>query len=226
MARGQATIGIVLGPLQQRVARIVAGLPEARAVALAGGAALLVHGLSERPTNDLDFFTTDPTEIAALAAAVEAALQREGLTVEVLRRRDTFVRLSVRDADHVTLVDLAWDARLRPPVASDVGPVLDEEELAADKLLALFSRAEPRDFLDVYHLSERFGLDRILQLAQQKDAGLSAPRLAESLGHFDRLDQADFGLDTDGYRALRRWVTSIQRQLLGRRPPEPPGLGL
>jgi predicted nucleotidyltransferase component of viral defense system len=32
------------------------------------------------------------------------------------------------------------------------------EELAADKLLALFDRAQARDFLDVRALIERFGL--------------------------------------------------------------------
>lgn len=55
---------------------------------------------------------------------------------------------------NTTLVDLAWDARLRPAQLSPYGPVLDRDELAADKVLALFGRAAPRDFVDVYRLLE------------------------------------------------------------------------
>ena len=55
---------------------------------------------------------------------------------------------------NTTLVDLAWDARLRPAQLSPYGPVLDRDELAADKVLALFGRAAPRDFVDLYRLLE------------------------------------------------------------------------
>lgn len=36
------------------------------------------------------------------------------------------------------------------------GPVLVEEELAVDKMLALFWRAAARDFVDVWVLASRF----------------------------------------------------------------------
>ncbi len=130
-----------------------------------------------------------------LRHALEIAFGEAGLTVAIVRDTEIFVRLAVGDGITETLVDLAWDARMRPAVSSDLGPVLDQEELAADKVLALFGRAEPRDFLDVYGLSQRLGWPRLLALAKQKDAGFSPERLAESLGRMDRLDQADSGID-------------------------------
>ena len=78
----------------------------------------------------------------------------------------------------------------------------------------------------MYRLAQRLGMDRLLHLAQEKDAGFSPKHLAESLGRINRLDRADFGLDDAAYRALRRWVTRTQQALEGRQPPEPPGLGL
>ncbi|MGH3951494.1 MAG: nucleotidyl transferase AbiEii/AbiGii toxin family protein, partial [Pseudonocardiaceae bacterium] len=55
------------------------------------------------------------------------------------------------------LVDLALDSPPRlPPVASVAGPTFALEELAARKLVALFDRAEARDFLDVYALAHHF----------------------------------------------------------------------
>jgi hypothetical protein len=196
---------------------MVAALPEARGFALAGGGALVVHGLTERSTNDLDFFTPAPTDVPVLRHALELAFGEAGLTVAVVRNTETFVRLAVGDGTTETLVDLAWDARMRPAVASDLGPVLDQEELAADKVLALFGRAEPRDFLDVYGLSQRLGWPRLLALAEQKDAGFSPERLAESLGRMNRLDQADFGIEDADYLALRAWVDET-RETLERRP--------
>lgn len=140
----------MLTELQERVARIITELPEARGFALAGGAALVVHGLTERSTNDLDYFTTAPADVPTLRRAIEIAMAEAGFTVTAVTASEEFVRLEVRDGTGDTRIDLAWDARMRPPVATDFGTVLHEDELAADKLLAVFGRAEARDFLDVY----------------------------------------------------------------------------
>lgn len=128
----------MLSDLQERVARIVAELPEARGFVLAGGAALVVHELTERATNDLDFFTTTPDDIHRLGAAIATALAEMGMTVSTIITTETFVRMEVRDGIAETHVDLAWDARMRPAVATDLGPALHQDELAADKVLALF----------------------------------------------------------------------------------------
>lgn len=66
----------MLSAFQERVARMVAALPEARGFALGGGGALVVHGLTERSTNDLDFFTTAPTAVPVLRHALEIAFRR------------------------------------------------------------------------------------------------------------------------------------------------------
>lgn len=48
----------MLSELQQRVAGIVAGLADADDFVLAGGAALILHGMVERGTRDLGYFAT------------------------------------------------------------------------------------------------------------------------------------------------------------------------
>lgn len=63
--------------------------------------------------------------------------------------------LAHRDGEVV--VEMAHDFRLQPTADFDIGPVLSVEELGADKLLALFGRAEPRDFVDVYFLAQQLG---------------------------------------------------------------------
>jgi predicted nucleotidyltransferase component of viral defense system len=50
-------------------------------------------------------------------------------------------------------------------VILEIGPVLHPDDLAADKVLALWGRARPRDFFDVAALIERYGTDQLLTLA-------------------------------------------------------------
>lgn len=70
----------VLTPLQQHIARIIGGLPEADGFALAGGAALIARGDVDRGTRDLDFF--GPT----LASNAEVpALRTRGRTRRILQ---------------------------------------------------------------------------------------------------------------------------------------------
>ena len=105
------------------------------------------------------------------------------------------------------------------------------EELAADKLLALFDRAQARDFIDVAALVERFGFDRLCELAKEKDPGFSRPVLRDMLGGFDRFDQTDFGLDNKTYAHLaqevRRWHATLSlNPSRSSNPPDEPSLGL
>jgi hypothetical protein len=219
----------MLTSLQERIAQLVAGLPEAEQFALAGGAGLIVHRVIDRQTNDLDFFTPEADAIGRLLPRLEAALAAAGLQVTREQSLDTFARLSVSDGRSATVVDLARDYRMLPPVPTPVGMVAAEEELAADKLLALAGRAEPRDYLDVSRLVERHGLDSLCRLASQKDPGFDRRALAAMLLYFPRLPRQDFDVDDGAYAALREdvaaWRIVLER---GAAPPsrEPPGLGL
>ncbi len=57
-------------------------------------------------------------------------------------------------------------------------------------------------------LIERFGLERMCQLASEKDRGFSRVVLAEMLGSFDRLAADELGIDEPDRRSL---AGSVQR---------------
>ena len=132
----------MLTRLQLQIRQIVASLPDTEDLALAGGGALIVHGIVDRETRDLDFFCNSPEEVDRLLPSVEQALRDDSLVVERLRVAEGFAQLSVTSASETTTIDLAWDPRLLPPTVTPEGPVLAEEEVAAGKVLALFGRAE------------------------------------------------------------------------------------
>lgn len=131
----------MLSPLQQRVAEIIAGLDEARDFALAGGGAMIVRGDIERQTRDLDFFGPTANAVDQLVPAVDRALQAAGYTVCHSQESHGFARLIVESDKDRTELDLGADARLFPVDPGSLAPLLSGEELAVDKVLAVFGRA-------------------------------------------------------------------------------------
>jgi hypothetical protein len=192
----------VLSPLQVQVAAIITGLDEAEGFALAGGAALIARGEIDRRTRDLDFFGLTGDAVDRLLPAAEDALREAGLSVERVQVNPGFARLIVASADDRTELDLAADARLFPAEPGEPAPTLRGEELAVDKVLALFGRAEARDFVDLMAVEPRYGLDRLCQLAAQKDRGFTLTMFADMLGRFSRLRREEFELDDARYEHL------------------------
>jgi hypothetical protein len=202
----------------------VASLDEAEGFALAGGAALVYTRVVDRVTRDLDFFGPSADDVDRLAPALEAALARAGLDVRRERQSHGFVRMTVSDGADLTEIDLAADARIRPAEVGQLGPMLALEELGADKLLALFDRAQARDFVDVAALVERFGLERLCQLAAEKDPGFSRTVLSEMLGSFGRFTSEDLGLRpatfSDLAQSIERWRDELATSPPQHRPPD------
>lgn len=129
------------------VARVFFELAQSDGFLLAGGAALPAQQLTTRPTQDLDFFASPGHgDVPAARNALESAATTRGWQVTRIRDTATFCRLVVRGPENL-VVDLALDAApSRPPMLTFLGPTFDREELAGRKVVALFDRAEARDF--------------------------------------------------------------------------------
>lgn len=206
-----------LTQLQRQVLRLFFDLPESNGFVLAGGAALVASGLSERPTKDVDLFGSDlAVGVRGAADAFEAACLRRSWTVDRIQDSPTFRRLVVRTVHEELLVDLAVDSPpIGAPTITAFGPTYPPEELAARKLLALFDRAAARDFVDLHSLSTRFDLARLVSVAAQLDDGFATEVLVEmlaSLHRFTDAELADLGAEPT---ALRTFVDRWRRDLRG-----------
>jgi predicted nucleotidyltransferase component of viral defense system len=94
--------------------------------------------------------------------------------------------------------------------------VLHPEDLAADKMLALWGRARPRDFFDVAALIECYGHDRLLELAGAKDSGCTHETFIDTLRAIARLSNADWakdGISNDDAQRLRMNFNARRNQL-------------
>lgn len=201
--------------LQAEVARVFFALPEADTFLLAGGLALLAQGMSQRPTQDMDAFTSTHGDVQRARAAFEVAARQQGWEVQVRTSTETFVRMSVHAAD-VVLVDLARDSPPGLPASISVlGPTFDPAELAARKLLALFDRAMPRDFVDVYVITRTRRPQDILQLAGELDPGLDSAVLGRSMRRLAAYRNEDIPIDSAQLGELRdffgSWADALGR---------------
>jgi hypothetical protein len=231
---------VPLNDLQVRLTEVVQAIPGAEDLVLAGGAALVVLGIGDRETNDLDWFAQRADVVEAFAPRFVEACHEDGLAVAQLISETGFHRFEISDGQQATIVDLAWDARLRPAQPSPYGPVLDRDELAADKVLALFGRAAPRDFVDVYRLLEYYSRDELCTLAAEKDRGFDTQVFAEMLTRITSYERQDIPVDDATHQRMRRefdsWLLELRpepsrhpespRTPGGALHPEPPGLDL
>jgi hypothetical protein len=152
--------------------------------------------------------------VPAARNAFENAAASRGWSVRRIRNSDTFCRLVVTGDDDL-LVDLALDSPPNlPPETSIAGPTFALEELAGRKLLALFDRAEARDFADVYDIAQRYDIGLLLERAAQIDPGFDPSILAAMLGSLSRFDDSDIPVPTESVANLRRYFHNWQQQLL------------
>jgi hypothetical protein len=110
------------------------------------------------------------------------------------------------------------DWRENEPVRLAVGPVLHADDAVANKVCALFGRAEVRDYVDVDAIlaSGRYTEDELVNLAMDHDPGFDLIWFAEALAAINRLPDSLFqpyGLEAEDVAALRRRVTGWAKRI-------------
>jgi len=207
-----------ISDVQRAVAVIALRAAARHGFALAGGNALIAHGIIDRPTDDVDLFSDQQTGVAAAADAVQAALREAGFAAE---RRDTIGGLGdvfegmgeglaewiiTAPGGQQTMLQMAYFDRARGPVTMDVGPVLDIEDLAGWKTVALASRAEPRDYVDTAAALEHYTAGQLITFARRLDPGLADRDFADAGRHLDQMPDrlfARYGLSPADVSGLR-----------------------
>ena len=206
-----------LTPFQAEAARLFFTLPESNGYLLAGGGALLVSGLSSRPTRDLDFMgTRDLAAVDRLAEQFMRQCRATNWAVDAVQIESDFARVLISHVESL-VVDIVLDSpAVLPPTTSEVGPVFAGLELAARKLAALFGRAEARDFADVYVLSQIFERSEVLRCARQVDLGINDLGLAAALRTIKRFRPSEIPLPEEFVEGAYRFFAAWADELAGR----------
>jgi hypothetical protein len=194
-----------LGDLHREVATIALRAAARHGFALAGGCALIAHGVIDRPTEDVDLFTDDEHGVQAAADAVEASLRAAGFEAEREDKTgglaDLFPGMGEGLAEWIItapdgrrmLLQMSYFDRGRQPVVMDLGPVLDLDNAIGGKVVALASRARERDYLDTAAALERgYSVGQLIGLARELDPGLTDEDFADAGRRLDHWDDEAF----------------------------------
>lgn len=154
---------------------------------LSGGSALAAGYLGHRRSVDIDLFVVESGDVDALVGTIRAAASTAGWGVEMVRSYPGFKRLSVRNGEDSTLVDIIHEV-VQQEVALADKPVIDGvrmddiSDIVANKLCAVLGRGEVRDLVDLYFISKA-GFDVLdsMPAAYRKDSGIDPATLADVL---------------------------------------------
>lgn len=173
---------------------------------LTGGTALSVFYLGHRVSDDIDLFTREPLDLAAVTDIVLRPWDGE---IIVVARESSFVSVFIRTVKVDFVVDPLAELEERPVADLESGGCLTVdflEAIAANKLTTLLGRVEPKDFIDFYFLQKEFPrlkADPIFEHARRKDAIFDDPseaamRLKEGLRIILRSAPEAAARDIDG----------------------------
>ncbi|HEY6492060.1 MAG TPA: nucleotidyl transferase AbiEii/AbiGii toxin family protein [Trebonia sp.] len=193
-----------LSELHRDIAAVALRAAARHGFALAGGNALLAYEFVARETEDVDLFTNVESGVEAAADAVESALRRAGFATvrqdKAAWLADLFEGMGEGLAEWIvtapdgreTMLQLSYFDREHEPVRMDIGPVLDLEDLIGQKVCALASRIEVRDYIDTARALRDYTAAELIVLARRRDAGLDERDFAEAGRELDRLTDAQF----------------------------------
>jgi len=208
-----------LDELHRQVAAIALQAASRHGFALGGGNALIQHGVISRLTEDVDLFTDHEHGVEAAAGAVESALREAGFGTERIDEAsglaDIFPDLGQGLAEWIITapssrqmaLQLAYFGRTHGPVITDIGPVLDLEDVIGGKVCALASRSYERDYVDTAAVLARYRAGQVIGFARRLDPGLEDRDFAAAGQRLDRMPDeafASFGLGPDAVAALRK----------------------
>ncbi|MBI3392802.1 MAG: nucleotidyl transferase AbiEii/AbiGii toxin family protein [Nitrospirae bacterium] len=181
----------ILSPLQKKVLSVLSSIEESRAFHITGGTALGAFYLGHRLSEDIDIFTSDEPLISILAEKIKASLRTAGIQVAEIRNFRSFWEAVLTQNNESIKIQIGYDSpfTLSDFVEKQGLKIHSLQDIAAGKLLALYGRAEERDFIDIYLLARdgRLSLEEMIDLARKKDPGLDEYYLAVAFEQSEKL---------------------------------------
>ena len=182
----------IITPIQEKFLKAFFVCPVATHFFLTGGTALSEYYLRHRKSEDLDLFTLDQklkfdfvnAEVLKIARTLDFKIINQVST-------GTYLQFIFKGSAGVLKVDLVKDLPVQFGKIRNVrGIFVDSiENIAVNKLLAIFGRTEAKDFVDFYFLlkEKKFNFSDIFARAKKKDTGLNEFYLASMLGEVENL---------------------------------------
>lgn len=160
----------ILTPPQKAILALVAEEAFLGSFYLSGGTALAAYHLRHRTSDDLDFFTPDAPDILFLHAfseRIKQALEATAVSFQRLYDRNLFQFSTPTGELKVEFTRYPFPQFEVPSVIKSVR-VDSLRDIAANKLMAMLDRFDPKDFVDLFFILQKFSLEALRRDAEIK----------------------------------------------------------
>lgn len=160
------------------------GFLKERQIYLAGGTALALQ-IGHRSSIDFDFYDKTEFELDTILRQLRQFFKN----FSVIQMSNGTL---IVDVEGIQVSVFYYDYKvIRPFFHTKHLLLLSLEDISAMKLIAIIQRGERRDFIDIYYLIQRFGLEKIFSYSEEKYPGIFNPYLAlQALTYFEEAEGA------------------------------------
>jgi len=213
----------ILTPLQQEFLTRFFAYDVGQRFFLTGGTALAGFYLHHRLSTDLDLFTVDDEAFGRLDPELGRLGRELHCTIRTTASTPAFhqVVLTAEDGTEIKVdlvrdIDVQFGEKHRTP---DV--IVDSLlNMAVNKVIAIFGRADVKDFVDLHFLLQRgYDLEELFRLAREKDLGFTAFYFAGMLRHIHKVKDLPVMLKPIALPTLVSFYDELADQLLATHGP-------
>jgi predicted nucleotidyltransferase component of viral defense system len=212
----------ILTPFQQQLLKSIGGSPIRDQFYLTGGTALSAFYLHHRYSEYLDLFTADPLAVTRVAPVLQDIAKNLNAQISFTRTLGSFLECFFEgDSGERVKMDFAQDSpyRLQPTLLDIEYDVYVDNatDIACNKLSALFDRAEPKDFVDVFFVcQELMPFTELEELARQKYVGIDDYWLSVAMQRISQVDILPRMIKPLDLDELQVFFLSLAQEIIGR----------
>lgn len=210
----------ILYPHQIKLLSLFFASPFSKTFFLTGGTALSAFYLAHRESQDLDLFSLQPFDTLALRTTMREIAKKTNSTLTTHIRSQTFneIFLENKKEGWMQKIDIVQEQpkHFGKITNIDTIPVDSLVNIATNKILAIFGRLEPKDYVDLFIIftQTKFSFDKMFELAKQKDTGLSEFYFANTITDVDKFKTLPKMKVPFDKKAFLQFYQDLSRKLL------------
>lgn len=164
----------ILHPHQIMILKLFFNTPFARTFYLTGGTALAAFYLAHRESQDLDFFSHVPFDTLILRTTMAEIAKQTGSEVKMYQRSQTYNEIFLENTKDKwqQKIDLVQEQPKHFGEILQIGKIRIDSllNISTNKILAVFGRLEPKDYLDLYVICTRtdLSIEKLFKMAKEK----------------------------------------------------------
>lgn len=169
----------ILLPHQITILQLFFASSFAKTFFLTGGTCLSAFYLGHRESQDLDFFSLLPFDPLALRTTIQEITDKTHATMSIQARSQTYSEIYLENPKEGwrQKIDIVQEQPVHFGEITRIDTIAIDSliNITTNKILAIFGRLEPKDYIDLYVIFTRtkMNFDEMFEKAKEKDTGLS-----------------------------------------------------